>query len=312
LTINQKKYYKILIAGSEGRIGTFLNEGLKEKVTVHSCDFDNARSTNSNTKFKKLDLTKLKKVHSYAEELPQYDILIFLVGLAHAKGKGKDLSEFTEINYQTLLNLLAALEESNKLPKKIIFSSTISVYGEQLGQKVYCENSLTNPFSPYAVTKLRAENYLLEKYADKSWILRFAPVYSPKFTLNLDRRTRIKNLFFKIGNGKNKLSLCNIENILTAIGGIIDGSVPTGVYNISDPTHYTYNDLLRHQRARFAIRIPSIAILVLYGIGKITKNIFLKENSTKLVTDNLFPSNKISAYVDLNATINDTIISHAP
>ena len=47
---------------------------------------------------------------------------IFLVGLAHKKGKGKELGEFRRINNQTLVNLLSKLDEKNKLPERIIFA----------------------------------------------------------------------------------------------------------------------------------------------------------------------------------------------
>ena len=145
----------------------------------------------------------------------------------------------------------------------------------------------------------------MSNYYNKSWILRFAPVYSPSFLLNINRRTKIGNIFYKIGNGTKKLSLCNIENIKTTIEGIIDGVIPTGVYNISDPIAYMYNDLLNHQRASVVFRIPVLAIRLLYILVRITNNIFLKENSTKLITDNIFPSDKIRKYIKLNSTIRE-------
>ena len=87
------------------------------------------------------------------------------MGLAHAKGKGKDLPEFKKVNYQTLVNLLSALAENNKVPDKIIFASTISVYGEKYHQRIYDEEFEQTPFSPYAITKLEAEQHLLKKYS---------------------------------------------------------------------------------------------------------------------------------------------------
>ena len=88
-------------------------------------------------KFNKLDLTDIVQVKRYAEMSDKFDVLIFLVGLAHAKGKGKDLLAFKKINYQTLVNLLSALENNNKIPHKIIFSSTISIYGEKYHQSIF-------------------------------------------------------------------------------------------------------------------------------------------------------------------------------
>ena len=298
---------KILLAGGKGYIGSHLISSLGEQAAITCFDYSPSQNTEN---FIKVDLTDINKVNQVVNKCDYFDVLIFLVGLAHAKGKGKELPEFTKVNYQTLVNLLSVLDNNNKIPERIIFASTISVYGEQYNQNRYTEALEPSPFSPYAVTKLKAEQYLLSNYYNKSWILRFAPVYSPSFLLNINRRTKIGNIFYKIGNGTKKLSLCNIDNIKTAVEGIIDGIVPAGVYNISDPVSYSYNDLLNHQGASFVFRIPVLAIRLLYILGRITNNIFLKENSTKLITDNIFPSDKIQKYIKLNSTISDLKFSN--
>ena len=293
---------KILIAGGQGFIGTHLVSLLEEQATITCFDYNACQSDGN---FVKVDLTNILQVNQVVDQCNQFDVLIFLVGLAHAKGKGKELPEFEKVNYQTLVNLLSALKKTGKIPAKIIFASTISVYGERYDQNVYDETLDPYPFSPYAVTKLQAEQYLLDNFLDNSWILRFAPVYSPDFLLNINRRTKMGHRYYKVGKGAKKLSLCNIENIKTTIEGIIDGVLPAGIYNISDPVVYSYNDLLNSQGAAFIFRIPVLAIRLLYILGKITKNIFLKENSVKLITDNIFPSDKIRKYIKLNSTISD-------
>ena len=300
------KPLQILIAGADGMIGSQLchhYNGLARLATIGFYDKGGEYTFSC-------DLTDRDAAASIAIACNKPDILIFLIGLAHAKGKGKDLPEFEKVNYQTLVNLLTALKTVNKTPRKIIFASTISVYGERYDQNRYNEALELNPFSPYAVTKLQAEQYLSDNFSNKSWILRFAPVYSSNFLLNINRRTKIGNIFYKIGNGTKKLSLCNIDNIKATVEGIIDGIVPAGVYNISDPIAYTYNDLLNYQGISFVFRIPVLAIRLLYILGRITNNIFLKENSTKLITDNIFPSDKIQKYIKLNSTISDLKFSN--
>ena len=292
---------KILIAGSDGYIGQNTTKLLSQKHQVSTIGF---YDKNQNSTFSG-DLTDLVFVDKVVKNCPAPDVLVFLVGLAHKKGKGAELDFFEQVNCQTLVNLLNGLAKENKLPGKIIFASTISVYGERYNQNEYIETLEPNPFSPYATTKLQAEQYLLDNWEDRSWILRFSPVYSPDFMLNINRRTKMGKWFYKIGNGSKKLSLCNIENIKVAVEGIIDGKVPAGVYNISDPQSYSYNDLLKHQGASGVLRIPAFAIKLLYILGKIANNIFLKENSVKLITDNIFPSDKIRSYVDLPSTIYD-------
>ena len=151
-------------------------------------------------------MTDWKETYQCIEKLPKIDALIFLVGLAHKKGIGKEIDEFRKVNSQTLVNLLSALKEQAKLPNKIIFASTISVYGETKSQNIYLEDSVKKPFSPYAITKLESEDYLLSNFPTQSWILRFAPVYASNFQLNINRRTKTGNRFYKVGKGTKKLS----------------------------------------------------------------------------------------------------------
>jgi len=292
----------LLLCGSNGFIGAFLYDELREEYFIYGLDYGPPRKGDKNFS---IDLSNEEKVKTIASKLPQFDSIIFLVGLAHKKGKGQETDEFRRINKKTLVNLLYALDEAKKLPDKIIFASTISVYGEKIHQNVYKEDSDKIPFSPYAITKLEAEQFLLENFPTQTWILRFAPVYAPNFWLNIDRRTKAGGSFYKVGNGKNKLSLCNLENIGFAIKGILDEKVPAGIYNISDEIEYSYSDLLKYGNAKWAIPIPSIIVKGIYYVGKGMNNIFLKENATKLISDNIFPSDKIREYISLPANLDN-------
>ena len=295
---------RIILAGANGFIGTFLYNSFNKDYSITALDYSKGLIEDN---FFSIDLTQEADVETFAEKSPKCDALIFLVGLAHKKGKGQELDEFRRINKQTLINLLTILDKKTKLPAKIIFASTISVYGEKINQNIYNEDSEKTPFSPYAVTKLEAEEYLLNNFSNQSWILRFAPVYASDFQLNINRRTRAGRWFYKVGNGSKKLSLCNLENIGSVVEGILEDKVPTGVYNISDENQYSYNDLLNYVNAKWIVRIPIFLVNGLYHIGKMMNNIFLKENATKLVSDNIFPSDKIRKYIDLPAVLTDSI-----
>jgi nucleoside-diphosphate-sugar epimerase len=300
--INKHLLKKILLTGSNGLIGSHIYSQLEVQSSITSIDFDDGLSEKDCIN---LDLTDINQVNCFGEDCDHFDVLIFLVGLAHKKGKGQELEEFRRINKKTLINLLSTLDKKNKLPEKIIFASTISVYGEKKTQSMYSEDSSKEPFSPYAVTKLEAEKYLLNNYSSQSWILRFAPVYAPDFQLNINRRTKTAGSFYKVGNGMGKLSLCNLANIGLAIKGILEDKVPSGIYNISDEKDYSYNDLLKYVNAKLVIPIPRVIVKGLYYVGKVMNNIFLMENATKLISNNIFPSAKIRQYITLPATLDN-------
>ena len=290
---------KILLAGQNGIIGSFLHLKLKERYEIIGVGSGAYNSPN----YFDIDLTDRNRVETFVKQNDRFDVLIFLVGLAHDKGKNQDYPVFEKVNFITLFNLLEALRKENKVPDRIIFSSTISVYGEKIDKDIYKEEDKLSPSSPYAKTKILAEEYLKQNYKDKSWILRFAPVYSEKFNLNIERRTLVKGKHYKIGDGQQKLSLLNINNISYTVKEILKGNVPADTYNLADYKTYSYNDLLTYTNAKKKIVIPRLIPQIAYYIGRITKNIFLQENSVKLLTDNIYSTKRLEKFIKLPYTL---------
>lgn len=284
----------ILLAGAGGFIGKNLYKNL-----INNYEITALTASENHKDFIAIDLTNKAKVNNYVKKILGCDVLIFLVGLAHEKGNRKKLNDFRKINYDTLVNLLSSLDKANKLPNKIIYASTISVYGEKISKNIIDESSIPDPLSPYAITKLKSEKYLQKNFANIVWILRFSPVYSYEFLRNIDRRTKIGNIFYKPGQGNNSFSLCNIKNINIVINSILENKVPSGVYNISDKNKYSYKEVLEWINAKRIIAIPVLFLKIVYKYSKIVKNIFLYENSIKLISDNYYPSDKINNYVEL-------------
>tara|TARA_X000000950_G_scaffold289373_1_gene412526 strand:+ start:19282 stop:20169 length:888 start_codon:yes stop_codon:yes gene_type:complete len=288
---------KILLYGATGNLGSILLDRLiKQNHFVTSIGRKKILDVKN---FIELDFFNKNKLDTFSKNISKHDVLIFLIGLAHFKGRKRNLKNFRLINRDILVEVLKSLNRYQKVPEKIIFSSTISVYGENLKTTFYSEATSLKANSPYAITKIEAEDFLQKYYKNKSWVLRFAPVYSPHFQLNIDRRTKVLSTFYKVGKGMNKLSLCNIENIVYSINAIINDEVPKGIYNISDKIDYKYSDLLNFRKATYFFRVPKIFIKMLYFFGKGVNHIFLKENCIKLLSDNIYPSDKIRKFIDL-------------
>lgn len=286
----------ILLVGSSGIIGSHLYDYLNDDYNVIPISRKNIKNQK---KFLKIELTDDKDIKRQLKMIPDSFILIFLVGLAHSKGTKKDMKSFELTNCQTLINLLTILKENSKSPTKIIFSSTISVYGEQLDNTIYHENCELKPKSPYAITKMRAEKFLLTNFSEKVWILRLSPVYSKIFLLNINRRTKIFNFFFTVGKGNNRLSLCNINNISYTIDKIIKNFVPIGVYNISDEKAYSFSYLARIMTDKNIFKIPKWVINIIFNFGNYFGNTYISENSIKLLSDNIYPANKLMNYIKI-------------
>ena len=212
-----KNKTRILICGSAGIIGSYIIENKLKNAEIHTLDKKGSQTQLHDV----VDLNDIEEVKLIASTDRKYDGIIYLTGLAHKKGKGADYNLFEKVNFQTLVNLVDALSNNGKLPEKIIFASTISVYGERFNQSRYNETLEPSPFSPYAVTKLQAEQYLLDNFGNKSWILRFAPVYSSKFLLCLALR------FLSLLDIPGSFSFCLFINCFPIV--IEDGGVPGSV-----------------------------------------------------------------------------------
>lgn len=281
----------ILLAGSRGTIGRNIATTLgAHKVTAFSTT--------------ELDLVDPQAVDHFAKhDAVSYDVVIFLVGLAHKHHEKNTYKQYQALNFLSLKNLLNALDRHNKQPKKIVFASSIAVYGERWEQNIYSEDTNTAPKDYYGQTKLEAEVFLQTYYADKSIVLRIAPVYSHEFVLNLVRRISLKGLCFRVNRGNQQLSLCHVENIVKTLHSVISDSIPPGTYNIADRMIYTYNDIIHQQNRKVQVSIPRVLGMLVFLIAKLIRKPNLAQNVIKLITDNLYPSEKLARYVELDMTL---------
>jgi nucleoside-diphosphate-sugar epimerase len=130
----------------------------------------------------------------------------------------------SEVNTTGTLTLLQASVEYGV--KRLIYSSSASIYGDQGEQRVK-EDSTLRPMSPYAVSKLAAENYCsifnkLNKLETVS--LRYFNVYGPRqsvnqyagvITLFQDRVRRNKSPII-YGDGKQTRDFVHVLDVVKA------------------------------------------------------------------------------------------------
>ena len=79
------------------------------------------------------------------------------------------------------------------------------------------------------------------------------------------------------------------------------------IYNISDEKVYSFKEMLDINKvSSIRLWIPKLAIKTLYFINKLTiKKQFIDENSIKLLTDNIYSSNKLIKSIDLKYNLFD-------
>ena len=110
---------------------------------------------------------------------------------------------------------------------RIIFASSISVYGKRLAQIPADEGTATRPDTPYAKTKLQAEKIIASK--PDHVILRIGPMYGPGFEEYFKVLRMLKEGSMRVlGSGNNHVPFVHAEDVAQAIrAAISDGR---GVY----------------------------------------------------------------------------------
>ncbi|HIH22858.1 TPA: NAD-dependent epimerase/dehydratase family protein [Candidatus Micrarchaeota archaeon] len=114
---------------------------------------------------------------------------------------------------------------------RIVFASSISVYGKLIRVVPADENSPTNLDSPYAATKLEAEKIILDSNTN-SIILRIGTIYGPGFSDYNMILSQIKNGSMKIiGHGQNRVPFVHVMDVAKSIKGALDEkNAKPGVY----------------------------------------------------------------------------------
>lgn len=295
---------KILITGVNGFIGSNIYNGLKDNHKI--LGISQSKKSNKCDNYICCDLTDKETLEKIIKDHKDIDVIVHCAALAHNKGNDLSKERFMKVNYEVTKYLVDLSNEYLKL-KHFIFLSTISVYGERMDKDVYIESDECYPKSPYAVAKKKSEEYIESNCRSSFYMLRLTPVYSDEFRLNIQRRTEMKGFNYIVGSGSNKLSLCNVKNIVIAVNQIIDGYViPNEIYNVSDNKVYSFKNMLDINKvSSLKIWIPKIGIRILYTINKITmKKQFIEENSIKLVSDNIYSPSKIYKFAKLTHNLN--------
>jgi len=150
----------ILVTGGAGYIGShvvnlLIDKGYKVTV-IDNLVTGTFNLINKNADFYNTDIADETKVNDILQN-KKFDIVMHFAGLIRVDESVKEPEKYNEYNYVKAKLFLDNCIKNNL--KKIIFSSTASVYGNPINLRV-SESDELNPLNPYAKTKLNFENYL--------------------------------------------------------------------------------------------------------------------------------------------------------
>jgi nucleoside-diphosphate-sugar epimerase len=232
---------RIILLGATGFIGSnLLNELKKQNFQVKAMTHKKSLKISSpnfsgNIMIpKKLDLI-----------LKKDDIVINLIGQI-----SKNQKKFIQTNILGSINLLESCYK--KKVKKVIFLSSINVYGENL-KSPSLETDTLKPITLYGQIKLLTEE-IYKSYADlyeiDVTVLRLSNIYGPNkksgFIANLINSLydkKIKNVAYN--NGNQYRDLLFIDDAISAIISAIKNSKNgLNIYNISSGKRYSIKKII--------------------------------------------------------------------
>jgi len=171
-------------------------------------------------------------------------VVLHAAGKAHSVPRTEaEEKAFFDVNLQGTKNLCAALEKVG-VPDSFIFISTVAVYGLEYGELI-TENHPLNGNTPYALSKIQAEEFLTDwsyKHGVKLSIIRPSLIAGPNPPGNLGAMINgIKTgKYLSISGGKARKSVLMVQDIANLVPLLAEKG---GTYNVCDSEQPSFRDL---------------------------------------------------------------------
>jgi nucleoside-diphosphate-sugar epimerase len=230
--------------------------------------------------------------------IPKVNTIIHLSGKAHDLKNAASATDYYESNFELTKLLYDAFLKSDA--EKFIFLSSVKAVAD-FTEDILVEDREPDPQTHYGKSKLLAEEYIQNQAIpeNKSYIiLRPCMIHGPynKGNLNLLYQFVKKGLPYPLGAFDNRRSFLSIDNLCFIIKNIINKSIESGIYNVSDNDSISSNELISIianslKKREIIIKIPE---KIIFSIAKVGDFLGLPLNSDKLLklTSNYQVSNK--------------------
>jgi len=273
----------ILITGATGALGPSIIWGLYKNgfpsIKVFALDKPEPGILPGDIKLSIGDITNLEDLSRSMENV---EAVIHMAALLHINNPtNEQIYLYKKINVDGTKNVVRAALRAGA--KRIIFFSTISVYGPSNGN-IFNEDSAPNPLTAYAKSKLEAEQIILEAKLPNDQpigtVLRLAAAYGSRIKGNYrSLLTAIaKGHFIPIGTGNNRRTLIYDKDVANAVISVLRSPLTIGkIYNVTDGHIYTMNEIIEtiyealgKNKPRFCLPIRPVKVSA-YALDNITK-----------------------------------------
>lgn len=224
---------KLLFTGGTGFLGRNIKSILDKNYEVTTIGIMDA------------DMIKANFVSGIPQLPERYDIVLHAAGKAHIYPKTEDERQaFYDVNLKGTIYLCDALERVG-VPKAFIFISTLNVYGDEPGNMNTEDDRPLVGSSPYADSKIQAEEYLT-KWCKKNnvvlTILRPALLAGKGAPGNLGAMINgiRTGAYLSIAGGKAKKSVLMVDDIAHLVPLVAEKG---GTYNVCDDHNPSFGEL---------------------------------------------------------------------
>ena len=265
---------KLLFTGGTGFLGRNIKPILDRSYDVTTIGIMEA------------DMIKANFVNGVPELPEKYDIVLHAAGKAHVYPKTEaEKQAFYDVNYKGTINLCKALEKVG-VPKSFVFISTLNVYGDVCGNNDTEDSRPLVGDSPYADSKIKAEEYLTEWCKEHNVIL---GILRPSLLAGKGAPGNLGAMvngirtgaYLSIAGGKARKSVLMVDDIAHLVPLVAEKG---GVYNVCDDHNPSFGELeasiARQLGKRKPISIPYWMAKCLALVGDVFS--FFPINSRRL------------------------------
>lgn len=245
----------ILITGIHGFVGSNLVNVLKNNHRIYGLDIVNPV---------KDGVIKTLSWNDLGNNMPEIEAVIHLAGKAHDTKNSSTSDLYFKINTGLTQRVFDWFLTQSKA-KKFVFFSTVKSAADYVQGDVLTEECIPTPVGPYGESKIQAENYIISKFAPEAmrhpyhdfgdsmlypdkrvFIIRPCMIHGPgnKGNLNLLYGVVSKGIPWPLGAFENKRSFTSIQNLCTAIDGILTARIVSGIYHMADDEALSTKELI--------------------------------------------------------------------
>ena len=259
----------ILITGIHGFVGSNLVMALKSRHTLYGLDIV---VTEKDGVIKTFSWEDIKPESFSFQNFSKLDAIIHLAGKAHDTKNQSAAQIYFDINTGLTQKIFDFFLQSSA--KKFIFFSSVKAAADSVVGDILTEDVIPTPVGPYGESKIKAEEYIINKLTvdngqltvamqhdsaancqlstvhcqlnKQVYILRPCMIHGPgnKGNLNLLYNVVKKGIPWPLGAFENRRSFTSIDNLCYVVEGVLTKDVPSGIYHMGDDEAMSTNELI--------------------------------------------------------------------